>query len=137
MNDQQLLSSLLFCGVMSKRMLMHTLLCFPQIALCSPDLNNRLSYILPSLFSPSHPGSCSLVCRPLLPSLTTRSYIRSVGRLSHNNVFISILIGLLPSHLMRSPPLGFFPGTYSVSNTFIVMSSWLSCRMCPINYDTC
>ena len=87
-------------------------------------LSNRLSYILRSLFSPSHPGSCSLVCRPLLPSLTTHSCLPSFGRLGHNNVFISILIGLLSIHLIRSPPLGFFPGT-SLSSTFIVMSSWL------------
>ena len=98
-------------------------------------LNNILSYILRSLFSPSHPGSCSLVCRPLLPSFTTHSCLHSFGRLSHNNVCISILLGLLSIHLTRNPPLGFFPGT-SLSNTFIVMSSWLPCRMCP-NYDTC
>ena len=71
-------------------------------------MNNRLSYILRSLFSPSHPGSCSLVSRPLLPSLTTHSCLPSFSRLSHNNVFISILIGILSIHLMRSPPLGFF-----------------------------
>ena len=41
LKSQQLRNSLLFCGVMSKRMLMHTLLCFPQTDIVSQVLGGQ------------------------------------------------------------------------------------------------